>query len=351
MSTSIHEIKGEIEERYARYTARKFGILFFLLTSLVILAIAVVPLGAASLSIGEVFHAIFSRGSSHADIIIWQLRLPRILMAIICGMGLALSGAVVQGVLHNPLASPFTLGVSSAAFFGGMIGGAFGVVMGLNVGFAFIFVKVGFAFFFGMLALFLIYGISKRRGMTSETVILCGICLMYLFLALTSVAGMMGGAIGMSQILSGFLVSSSWDSVLTTAIFLIITFPLLMWCARDLNAMALGDDTATSVGINVNRTRMISMVLATLIVSSIVCFTGVIGFVCLISPFIARSVMGNDHRFIFPSSALIGALLLLGTDTLARTAIQPIEIPVGMIMTIIGVPFILYLAVKRSGYA
>ncbi|VUT24591.1 MAG: Cobalamin import system permease protein BtuC [Candidatus Methanolliviera sp. GoM_asphalt] len=338
---NIREIKGEIEERYAKYTARKFGILFALLASLVILAIAVVPLGAASLSIGEVFHAIFSRGSGRADIIVWQLRLPRIAMAIICGTGLALSGAVVQGVLHNPLASPFTLGVSSAAFFGGMIGGAFGAGMGLNV---------GFAFFFGMLALFLIYGISKRRGMTPETVILCGICLMYLFLALTSVAGMMGGAIGMSQILSGFLVSSSWDSVLTTFVFLIITFPLLMWCARDLNAMALGDDTATSVGINVKRTRMISMVLATLIVSSIVCFTGVIGFVCLISPFIARSVMGNDHRFIFPSSALIGALLLLGTDTLARTAIQPIEIPVGMIMTIIGVPFILYLAVKRSGY-
>jgi iron complex transport system permease protein len=118
---NIHEIKGEMEERYARYTARKFGILFFLLASLIVLAIAVIPLGAASLSVGDVFHSLFSGGSGRADIIIWQLRLPRILMAIICGMGLALSGAVVQGVLHNPLASPFTLGVSSAAFFSGMI--------------------------------------------------------------------------------------------------------------------------------------------------------------------------------------------------------------------------------------
>ena len=334
-------VNGEIEERYAKYTARKFVILFALLASLIILAIAVTPLGAASLSVGDVFHSLFSRGSSRADIIIWQLRLPRILMAIVCGMGLALSGAVVQGVLHNPLASPFTLGVSSAAFFGGMIGGAFGVGMGLNV---------GFAFFFGMLALFLIYGISKRRGMTSETVILCGICLMYLFLALTSLLSGLGGSIGGILLLTGDLVSSSWDSVFITFIFLAITFPLLMKYTWDLNAMALGDDTATSAGVNVNRTRLIVMVLATLIVSSIVCFTGVIGFVCLISPFIARMVMGNDHRFIFPSSALIGALLLLGTDTLARTAIQPIEIPVGMIMTIIGVPFILYLAVKRSGY-
>jgi len=338
---NIHEIKEEMEGRYARYTARKFGFIFILLASLIALAILTIPLGAASMSVGDVITSIFSGGSGHADMIIWELSIPRILMAIICGMGLALSGAVVQGVLHNPLASPFTLGVSSAAFFGGMIGGAFGVGMGLNV---------GFAFFFGMLALFLMYGISKRRGMTSETVILCGICLMYLFLVMTSLMSGLGGSIGGILLLTGNLVSSSWDSLSITSIFLAITFPLLMKYAWDLNAMALGDDTATSAGVNVKRTRLIVMVLATLIVSAIVCFTGVIGFVCLISPFIARMVMGNDHRFIFPSSALIGALLLLGTDTLARTAIQPIEIPVGMITTIIGVPFILYLAIKRSGY-
>ncbi|BDC36550.1 MAG: iron ABC transporter permease [Candidatus Methanoliparum thermophilum] len=337
---NIHEIKGEIEEKYARYTARKFSVIFILLASLIALAILVTPLGTASLSVGDVFNSIFSRGSGHADMIIWGLRLPRILMAIICGMGLALSGAVVQGVLHNPLASPFTLGVSSAAFFGGMIATAFGVGMGLNV---------GFAFLFGMLALFLIYRISKQRGMTSETMILCGICLMYLFLVMASlISGF--GAMGGIPLLTGNLVSSSWDSVSITSIFLAVTFPLLMKYAWDLNAMVLGDDTATSAGVNVNRTRLIVLALAILIVSAIVCFTGVIGFVCLISPFIARSVMGNDHRFIFPCSALIGALLLLGTDTLARTAIQPIEIPVGMIMTIIGIPFILYLAVKRSGF-
>ncbi|BDC36630.1 FecCD family ABC transporter permease [Candidatus Methanoliparum sp. LAM-1] len=329
------------EERYAKYTARRFGILSLLLASLIVLAILVIPLGAASISLEDVIDSIFSRGSSYTDTIVWQLRLPRILMAIVSGMGLALSGAVVQGVLHNPLASPFTLGVSSAAFFGAMVGGIFGAGIGINI---------VFAFFFGMVALLLIYLIAKRREMSSETVILCGICLMYLFLILASVAGIIGGSIGISQILSGYLISSSWISVFTTSILLIITFPLLIWYARDLNAMVLGDDTAASVGINVKRTRMISMILATLIVSVIVCFTGVIGFVCLISPFIARTTMGNDHRFIFSCSALIGALLLLGTDTVARTAIQPIEIPVGMIMTIVGIPFILYLAVKRSGF-
>jgi len=341
----MNEIKGDAEKRYAKYTARKFGILFFLLVSLVVLAILVIPLGSASLSIGDVFNSIISRGSNRADIIVWQLRLPRILMAIVCGAGLALSGSVVQGVLHNPLASPFTLGVSSTAFFGGMIGGSLATLFGVGI-----WLNIGVAFLFGMIALSLIYMVSRRRGMTPETIILCGICLMYLFLVLTSMAGMVGGGIGMSQILSGFLVSSSWESVVITIIILAITSPILMWYARDLNAMVFGDDTAMSVGINVKRTRMICMVLATLIVSVIVCFTGVIGFVCLISPFIARSVMGNDHRFIFPCSAQIGSILLLGMDTIARTVIQPIEIPVGMIMTIIGVPFIMYLAVKRSTY-
>jgi len=335
----------ELEESYARYTTRKFGMIFILLASLVILMIAVIPLGIVSLSLEEVFCIIFSRGSGHADVIIWELRLPRVIMAIVCGMGLALSGTVMQSILHNPLASPFTLGISSAAFFGGMIGGTLAVAYGVGMG-----LNIGIAFLFGMLALSLMYGLSKRRGMTSETVILCGICLMYLFLAMASVAGMMGGGMGTSQVISGFLISSSWESASITSIFLIITFFPLMKYTRDLNAMALGDETAMSVGINVKRTRMMCMTLSTLIVSSIVCFTGVIGFVCLISPYIARKVMGNDHRLIFPCSAIIGALLLLGTDTVARTIVQPVEIPVGMITTIVGVPFILYLATKGRKY-
>jgi len=155
------KIKKDVEERYTRYTARKFSIIFLLLVSLIVLVILVIPLGAASLSIGDVFNSIFSRGSSHADIIIWQLRLPRILMAIVCGAGLALSGAIMQGVLHNPLASPFTLGVSSAAFFGGMIGGSLAMLFGVGMG-----LNIGVAFLFGMIALSLIYMISRRRGMT-----------------------------------------------------------------------------------------------------------------------------------------------------------------------------------------
>jgi len=338
----MNEIKGDVEKRYERYTARKFGILFFLLASLIVLAIISIPLGAAALSISDVIYSIFFKGLNlHADIIVWQLRLPRILMAIVCGMGLALSGAVMQGVLHNPLASPFTLGVSSASAFGGMLAMLFGVGMGLNI---------GVAFLFGMLVLLLMYWISRRRGMTPETMILCGVCLMYLFLMLASLLSGLGGLTSGVLFLTGNLVSSNWESVIITVLFLAITFPLLIWYARDLNAMVLGDDAAMSVGINVRKTRIICMVLATLMVSAIVCFTGVIGFICLISPFIARMVMGNDHRFIFPCSALIGSLLLLGTDTIARTVIQPIEIPVGMIMTIIGVPFILYLALKRGAY-
>jgi iron complex transport system permease protein len=212
------------------------------------------------------------------------------------------------------------------------------------------YVVIGSAFLFGLGALLLIYGISRRRGTTPETVILCGICLMYLFLALSSTVTMVGGGAALSFLLTGNLVQSSWDSAVTALCFLLIPLPLLMKYSWDLNAMALGDETATSAGVAVNRVRMICMVLATLIVSGIVCFTGVIGFVCLLSPYIARMMMGNDHRLIFTCSALIGALLLLGTDTLGRTIGGGFEIPVGLLTTLIGVPFILYLALGRRSY-
>ena len=146
----------------------------------------------------------------------------------------------------------------------------------------------------------------------------------------------------------GSLIQSSWGSVILAFCFLLVSIPLLMKYSWDLNAMALGDETAISTGVNVRRVRIVSLALATLIVSAIVCFTGVIGFVCLISPFIARMMMGNDHRFIFPCSAIIGALFLLGADTLARTIIQPIEIPVGLLTTLIGVPFLVYLVLRSS---
>jgi len=344
----------EIERVYARYTARKVAIILALLAALAAVVVVVTPLGVASVGWGEVVRAILSKlpfldveSGRRASIIVWDLRLPRIAMAIVCGMGLALSGAVMQGVLRNPLASPFTLGISSAACFGGTVA----MVCGATMAGGDRYVVIASAFLFGLGALVLIYGISRRRGATPEMVILCGIALMYLFLALSSTLSVAGPAAGASFLLiSGNLVQSSWETMRVTLGFLLISIPLLLKYSWDLNALALGDEVALGLGVNLRRVRVVCLVLATVIVSGIVCFTGVIGFVCLMAPYIARMMMGNDHRLIFPCSALIGALLLLGTDTLGRTIGGSFEIPVGLLITLIGVPFLIYLALGRRSY-
>jgi iron complex transport system permease protein len=343
---------ADIEELYRRHTARKVGFILILAALLIALIIGVVPLGSASLSIGDAFNVIASKlpfgdaecSRSH-NAIVWKIRLPRIIMAVVCGMGLAIAGAVMQGIWGNPLASPFTLGVSSAAAFGGMIAGMLlDVSMTSMVG---ITEKAGVAFLGGLAAVLLIYGFSRRREMSPETALLCGIGLMYFFLVVSFVLALMGGDMMGVLLLTGSLTESTWETVRIALIFLTIPFILLLRYSWKLNAMALGDEVAQSVGINLKRLRTICLLLSTLIIAGIVCTTGVIGFICLISPFVARAVVGNDHRFIFPCSALMGAILLLGMDTLTRMMIKPMEAPVGMLTTIIGVPLFLYLVLQR----
>jgi iron complex transport system permease protein len=347
-------VKQEVSKAYTRYTTRRVIVILALLGLLLVAGIAVTPLGVASLGVGDVIQVILERlpffdaePSSQASIILWELRFPRIVMAIVCGMGLALSGVMVQGVFRNPLASPFTLGITSAAMFGGVLA----LVLGISlVGWG-RYGVIGIAFLFGLGALFLIQLILRRRKIIPETMLLWGVALMYLFLALASVLTSFAGTVGASFILTGSLIQSSWDSVLIVLSFLLISLIFPLKHSWDLNAMALSEEAASSVGVNTSRVRTISLVLSTLVVASIVCFTGVIGFVCLVSPYLARLMVGSDHRFIFPCSAILGALFLLGTDTLARTLIQPIEIPVGMLTVIFGVPLFLYLVLSRRGWS
>jgi iron complex transport system permease protein len=317
MSLSKTEVMGE----YQSYMGKR--VLFFLILVLgtALLASMAVTLGSASLSIKEVYVAIMARflpdyfeSTSYANTIVWGLRLDRILMGILSGMGLAIAGAAMQGILKNPLASEFTLGVSSAAGFGA----ALAIVLGAGfVGGEYL--VIGNAFIFTLIASFTVYGLAKYKGITPETLILAGIAIMYLFSAMTS-------------FLSAILA---------------VCLPYLIIKSWDINAMGAGDETAKSLGVNVERTRVISMVLVSLITASIICFTGTIGFVGLVAPHITRMVIGGDHRFLLPGSALVGALLLLGADTLARTILAPVILPVGIMTSFLGVPFFVYLFMKR----
>lgn len=348
MSLSKTEMMGQ----YQSYMGKR--VLFFLglvLATLLLASIAV-NLGSADLSIRDVYVAILAKflpdhfeSTWYANTIVWGLRLDRILMGIIAGMGLSIAGAAMQGILKNPLASEFTLGVSSAAGFGA----ALAIVLG--AGFAGgEFLVIGNAFIFTLIASFTVYGLARYKGITPETLILAGIAIMYLFSAMTSFLQYVGHAEQVQEVvfwMMGSLGKSSWEKVGMISAILLVCLPYLVIKSWDINALGAGDETAKSLGVNVGRTRVISMMLVSLITASIICFTGTIGFVGLVAPHITRMVIGGDHRFLLPGSALVGALLLLGADTIARTLLAPVILPVGIMTSFLGVPFFVYLFMKR----
>ena len=327
--------------------------IFFLLASIILVSGISASLGSANLSIWETYSSILNRlfpayfePGWLADVCIWNLRLPRISMGIVAGFGLGVAGCVMQALLKNPLASPYTLGISSGAGFGaslailtgaGIIGGDYLVI--------------GNAFLFALLCSFIILGLSNRKGATPETMILAGIAMMYLFSAMTTILQYFGEAEAVKEAIFwaiGDLDRSSWPKVAIITGTLACCFPLLMIKSPDLNLMAAGDETATSLGVNVKRTRIILMAVTTLLVACIVCFTGTIGFIGLVAPHLTRIAIGGDNRFVLPVSGLFGALLLISADLVARRVLAPIILPVGAITAFMGAPLFLYMIMKRK---
>ena len=341
-----------LRNEYQKFVGKK--VLFFtvMILGIALLAGVAATLGSADISVADVYMAILARffpdhfqTTWFSETIVWGLRLHRILMAIVAGAGLSVAGAAMQGILKNPLASEFTLGISSAAAFGA----ALAIVMG--AGFAGgEYLIIANAFIFTLLASFTVYGLARYKGVTSETMILAGIAIMYLFSAMTSFLQYVGKAEQVQEVvfwMMGSLGRSSWDRVWVVTLILIVCYPYLLLKSWDINALGAGDETAKSLGVNVERTRVISMMLSSLITASIICFTGTIGFVGLVGPHIVRMAIGGDHRFLLPGSALAGAFLLLGADTLARTVLSPVILPVGIMTSFLGVPFFIYLFMKR----
>lgn len=341
-------------EAYRRSTASKVLFLTVGTAAVAVAAVLATSLGAASISVGEVFRAVATRlfpfaafkTSWLAQAVVWDLRMPRILMAIIGGAGLALAGAVLQGTLRNPLASPFTLGISGGAAFGA----ALAITLGAGLAGTGKYLVIVNAFFFSMLAAFLVYGLSAPRGITAEALVLAGVAMNFLFMALTSLLQYFGGSEEVKAVvfwLMGSLHAASWEKLLPVVATFFICLPLLLKYAWDLNALASGDETARSLGTNVEQVRVITMLLAVLLTASVICFTGIIGFVSLIAPHIARLIVGPDHRFLLPASCVVGALVLLGADSLARTVVAPIELPVGIVTSFLGIPLFVYLLLKK----
>jgi len=251
----------------------------------------------------------------------------------------------MQGILKNPLASPFTLGISSAA--------SFGAALAIVLGAGFVggdWMIIGNAFVFTLIASMTVYGLAKYKGITPETMILAGIAIMYLFQAMTSFLQYVGHAEQVQEVvfwMMGSMGRSSWEKVWIVTAVITVCFPYLLLKSWDINALGTGDETATSLGVNVEKTRVICMMAVSLITASVICFTGTIGFIGLVSPHITRLVIGGDHRFLLPASALVGGMLLLAADTAARTVLAPVILPVGIMTAFLGVPFFVYLFLRK----
>ncbi|MBU0764703.1 MAG: iron ABC transporter permease [Bacteroidetes bacterium] len=321
---------------------------------LILLFVWAISVGTANIPIGDVFGVLLGKllpftglsFSEDTESIVMELRLPRILMAIASGMGFAVSGTAMQGITRNPLVSPFTIGISSAAAFGASLA----IVLGVSILGTASLIVIGNAFVFAVLAALLVYGIASIRGARPETLILAGIAIMYLFSALTSLLQYIADTNRLQEVihwLFGSLSEAGWGNIPVITIILIAGFILLMKLSWDLNTLSEGDETAISLGVNPGKVRVTVILTATLITSSIVCFTGIIGFICLAGPHIARMLAGNDHRYLLPFSAIVGAILLLLADTAGRIIIQPVEIPVGIVTSFVGVPLFVYLLIKK----
>lgn len=334
----------DICQQYKSFTGKKITFMIFLIVVMSGVALIAISLGPSSVGFKDSFAALFSdAGLAHA--IVWKLRFPRIVMAVLVGCGLALAGTVFQSILRNPLASPYTLGIAASAGFGAVL------AIVLSSGFSNEYIIAGNAFFFALLSSFLILGIAKLKGSTTETMVLAGIAIMFLFSSLSSLFQYMGTMEEVHEIVFWFFGSLSkvgWKEIGVASAMILVPIPILLKWSWDLNLLAAGDESAKALGVNVTRIRTLGVVLASLITAGAICFTGVIGFIGLVSPHITRMVIGGDHRFLLPASALTGAVLVLTADTLGRTLWAPQVIPVGIVTSFIGVPFFLYLLMKRT---
>ncbi|MCB2148453.1 MAG: iron ABC transporter permease [Deltaproteobacteria bacterium] len=305
------------------------------------MALVAVTQGAYDITPGHLLRVLSGAAVGPADIVIWKIRLPRIISAIVVGWGLSISGLSIQSLLKNPLGSPSTLGISQGAAFGA----ASAIVL---LGKQMVSVTV-FAFAGAMGATAVIMVLASLRRLSPEAIILSGVALSSLFASATVLIQYLASDTQLAMAVFwtfGDVTRASWPEIglLTGAVAVASIF---LVCRRwDLNALATGEDTARGLGVNVGRMRLAGMLAAALVAALATAFHGVIAFVGLIAPHIARRLVGSDHGLLIPLSAIIGALLMLSADTLGRTLMGSGALPVGIITSFMGAPMFLYLLVR-----
>ncbi len=343
-----------VVQKYTQLNRKKIVMGGILLIFLLLFGIFSLTIGGYNLSLSAIYLALIGKGVSAAELIIWNIRLPRILAAIIAGISLAVSGAVMQCTLRNPLASPYTIGISHGAMFGAAVAIIlFGIGGADSTGKIFInspYLITVFAFLGSFVAVLVILLLAKLKNFAPETIILAGVAMSSLFTAGTMVMQYFANDLQLAAMVYwsfGDLGRPNWVEVGIMAVFVVLSVAYFIYKRWDYNALESGEESAKSLGVNTEKTRLLGMLIAALLVSVNVAFLGIIGFVGLICPHLVRILIGGDYRFIIPISALTGALLLLISDTVARTIISPIVLPVGILTSFLGAPVFLYLLIKR----
>ncbi|MGY0489033.1 FecCD family ABC transporter permease [Streptomyces sp. WG-D5] len=315
------------------------------------LAVAI-TIGPAHIQVADVWSAVAARlgwGSSDLspirDGIVWNLRLPRTLLAAVCGAGLAVCGTVLQSLLRNPLADPFVLGVSSGASTGAVLV----VVLSLGGG---VLSLSGGAFLGAVVSFALVLLLSHRLGGTVDRVVLCGVAAMQLFSALTSFIVLTSADAETTRSvlfwLLGSLSGADWTDVWLCLSVLVVCLAVCLGHARTLDAFAFGPEAAAALGVHVARTRIVLLCVTALLTAALVSTAGAIGFVGLVLPHAARALVGPGHARLLPVTALTGALFLVWVDTVARTVLDPQEVPVGVVTSLIGVPAFVFVLYRRK---
>ncbi|GEB33415.1 iron ABC transporter permease [Brevibacillus parabrevis] len=345
-------VQRPIQAIYHGSVKSKLLILTSLFLLLVLLTLYAVSQGAVEVALPELLAILSGRASDEMTAyIVYEIRLPRMVMSIITGVSLACAGAIMQAILRNPLADPFTLGVSSGAAFGAALAIVAGTsVFGINLVSSGQWMIALNAFVFGCLAVGAVYGIAKLKNSSTTVLLLAGVAIGQLFSAGVSGLKFFSNNEALKDLvvwLMGGFWGAKWQVLHILLPLVIISLVLLLKYAWDLNSLCAGEDVARTLGVNVKQVRWVCLLLVTLMASVTIAFTGIIGFIGLVAPHISRIIIGTDYRFLLPCSCLMGALLLLLSDTAARMVLSPIEIPVGIITALFGAPFFVYLLLKK----
>lgn len=350
-------IGPEFDSPRHQYEQRvRFKLLVIIVLALVVmgLAVASIMIGSSSLSVSEVIAAIFGQGDERSAIVVWNLRMPRVLTAIVGGCALALAGCAFQAVLRNPLASASTLGISQGAAFGAalaiiVIGIGVPVTAHEGISFNNPYLTAICAFLGAMASTICILALSRFRDMTPESIVLAGVALSALFTGATALIQYFAEDTQVAAVVFwtfGDLGRASYKELvimLITTLVAAIFFYISRWT---FNAMESGEGTAHALGINVRAIRLSAMLIGALASSTVIAFCGIINFIGLVAPHIMRKLIGSDYRFLLPASAIAGAGILLLSDIIARVVAAPAILPISAITSFVGAPVFLYLLMK-----